>query len=148
MLYLITLKIGVIIGGVGSVWCGIMGLLKSQAMEVSQVEASATGSLIGTVLVFVGFCLGSYIAGAIYPLDTQLDGLEHTKKGRLTKVITMQKVIKNPTLKERLREGGRESSAGGAGVLLGGLLAGIVMCGIGAAIDAIFGMEGIADLLI
>jgi hypothetical protein len=123
-------------------------LLKSKEMLACNAEASVNGSLVGTAFIFVGYCVGTFIASYMFPMDTKIDAIEKSSDDRIQKLITTQKLIKNPTLKESLREGCKEAGIGGAGVLLGGLLAGIVMCGIGAAIDAIFGMEGIADLLI
>jgi hypothetical protein len=72
MLYLITLKISIIVGGVGSVWCSTLALLKSKEMLVSNAEACVNGSLVGTVFIFVGYCVVSFITGCMYPLDTQV----------------------------------------------------------------------------
>jgi hypothetical protein len=43
MLYLITLKIGIIIGWVGSFWCSTLALLKSKEMLACNAEACVKG---------------------------------------------------------------------------------------------------------
>jgi hypothetical protein len=125
----------------------MLGVLKSEDIGVSTVLGSVTGSFIGTASVVIGLCLGFFIGGCIYPVDTKVKMIQENSTDELRTMVTKQKLIKNPTLKERLREGGKQSGIGVAGALLGGLLVGVAMCGIAAAIE-FFGMEGIADLLI
>jgi predicted lipid-binding transport protein (Tim44 family) len=60
-------------------------------------------------------------------------------------IITRQK-FRRQTLKERLR-GGQSGFGGLGGALLAGLIAGAAISVVFAALDELFKMEGIADLL-